>query len=382
MSSENGHSVDGNQSKKIRYAVVGLGHLAQVAVLPAFANATDNSELTALVSSDPEKLAKLGKKYKVKNLYSYDQYDECLRSGEVDAVYIVLPNDMHCDYTVRAANAGVHVLCEKPMAITEAECREMIDACDKNNVRLMIAYRLLLEESTLNTMEQVRSGAIGEPKYFTSDFSQQASNQNYRLKKGMGGGPVYDIGVYCINAARCLFDEEPIEVSGIVASSDDPRFEQIEETATVVMRFPKGRVAAFTCSFGAAPVMSYRITGTEGDLRIDPAYGYVGKITQYLTAGGKTKKTAFATRDQFAPQLLYLSDCILKGVRPEPSGEEGLADIRVVEAFFRSAAEGRPVALEPIPKINRPIAREEFRRPPIKQPALVNAKSPARDKGN
>jgi predicted dehydrogenase len=279
---------------------------------------------------------------------------------------------------VRAAQAGVHVLCEKPMAVTEAECREMINACAQHNVRLMIAYRLHLEESNLKAAECVRSGIIGEPKYFTSDFSQQANDSNYRLKKGSGGGPIYDIGVYCINAARFLFDDEPIEVSGVIASSDDPRFEQIEETASVVLRFPNARVAAFTCSFGAAGVMSYRLVGTKGNLRMDPAYGYSGKLTQYLTVGGKTKKTAFAQRDQFAPQLLYFSECIRKGENPEPSGLEGLADIRVVEAFFRSVAEKRPIAIEPVAKFIRPTERQEFRRPPVKQPALVNAKSPQR----
>src|ERR1051326_2986404 len=133
--------------RKVRYAVVGLGHLAQVAVLPAFAQAK-NSELVALVSGSPTKLLKVGRQYGMDRLYSYDQYDKCLHEG-VDAVYIVLPNHLHREYTVRAANAGVHVLCEKPMAVTSEECRQMIAAANKNKCKLMVAYRLHFEKANL-----------------------------------------------------------------------------------------------------------------------------------------------------------------------------------------------------------------------------------------
>src|SRR5919109_4884539 len=141
-----------SQSPKIRYAVVGLGHIAQVAVLPAFAHA-GNSELTALVSDDPEKLEKLGRKYRVKNRYSYAEYDECLAGGEVDAVYIALPNHLHREYSERAARAGVHILCEKPMAVTEEDCLSMIRVAEENQVKLMIAYRLHFEEANLKAID-------------------------------------------------------------------------------------------------------------------------------------------------------------------------------------------------------------------------------------
>ncbi len=146
---------------KIRYAVVGLGYIAQIAVLPAFAHAGKNSELTALVSDDPLKLKRLGRKYNVTSTYSYDQYDACLKSGEIDAVYIALPNNMHREYTERAARAGVHVLCEKPMAVTVRECEAMIEATEQNRVKLMIAYRLHFEEANLKAAEIVnRAGSV------------------------------------------------------------------------------------------------------------------------------------------------------------------------------------------------------------------------------
>jgi len=190
----------------VRYAVVGLGHIAQVAVLPAFANAKRNSRVVALVSDDSAKLRALSDKYRIDGAYSYEEYDTCLE--QVDAVYIALPNSLHAEYTVRAAKAGVHVLCEKPMAVTAVECRRMIEACRVNGVKLMIAYRLHFEEINLKVVDLVRRGRIGTPKFFNSSFSMTVRRNDIRTKKDMGGGTLYDIGVYCINAARYLFRAE------------------------------------------------------------------------------------------------------------------------------------------------------------------------------
>src|ERR1700722_15183789 len=190
--------------KKTRYAVVGLGHLAQVAVLPAFRN-TPNSELTAIVSGEDTKRKKLGKKYGLEHVYSYDDYDKAL--AVVDAVYLVLPNHLHREYAVRAANAGVHVLCEKPMAVTEEDCKAMIDAANKNAVKLMIAYRLHFEEANLEAIRLAKAGKLGNLRIFDSAFSQVVVADNIRVTEPVskGGGPVYDMGTYCINAARYLF---------------------------------------------------------------------------------------------------------------------------------------------------------------------------------
>src|SRR2546422_793029 len=152
---------------KMRYAVVGLGHIAQVAVLPAFKSAF-NSELAALVSSDPEKHRKLARKYGVDHVYAYEEYDECLQN--VDAVYLALPNHLHREFAVRAANARVHVLCEKPMAVTEDDCQAMIDAADENGVKLMIAYRLHFEAGNLEAIRLAKNGKLGDVRIFTSEF--------------------------------------------------------------------------------------------------------------------------------------------------------------------------------------------------------------------
>jgi predicted dehydrogenase len=367
----------GRGKKKIRYAVVGLGYIAQIAVLPAFANAKKNSELAALVSDDPEKLSTLSQKYKVKSTYSYDEYDQCLRSGEIDAVYIALPNHLHHEYTVRAAQAGIHVLCEKPMAITDVECIEMIRACDERRVKLMIAYRLHFDKANLAAIELVRSGKIGEPRIFNSVFTMQVVDEdNIRLKSSTGGGTVYDIGIYCLNAARYLYQDEPVEVIAATANSGDARFTEVEEMTSAVLRFPGDRLASFTCSFGAADVSSYEIVGTEGSLHMNPAYEYAGELKYTLKVKGKKRERTFPQRDQFGPELLYFSNCILKNEEPEPSGLEGLTDVRIIQAIYESAETRRPVKLE-LAKESYPDQSQEISAPAVKEPELVKAASPS-----
>jgi predicted dehydrogenase len=370
-----------NQSrgqKRVRYAVVGLGHIAQVAVLPAFAHA-ENSELAALVSDDPEKLEKLGRRYKVKARFSYDQYDECLRSGVVDAVYIALPNHLHRSYAERAARAGVHVLCEKPMGVTEEDCLSMIRVAEENGVKLMVAYRLHFEEANLKAIDLVQGGKLGDARLFDSVFTMQVKEGDIRLSpRELGGGTLYDIGIYCINAVRNLYGAEPMEVTAFSSNKGDPRFSHCEEMTSAILRFPgRERLASFTCSFGAADVSTYRVVGTDGNLVMDPAYEYAGELVQRVTIKGKTRERKFPKRDQFAPELVSFSECILTGAAPEPSGWEGLADVRVIRALYRSADTGQPVSLEPFEKQDRPSLDQEITRPPVDKPELVNTEAPS-----
>ncbi|MDY7226432.1 Gfo/Idh/MocA family protein [Hyalangium rubrum] len=362
-------------TRQVGYAVVGLGHFAQDAVLPAFENAKDNSRLVALVSGDPEKSRELGERHGVP-VFGYDRYEECLALPEVEAVYIALPNSLHAEYAVKAARAGVHVLSEKPLATSEAECREMIRACEENDVRLMTAYRLHFEQANLTAVEAVREGKIGDPRLFTSTFSFQIQAPNIRLERDKGGGVLWDIGVYCVNAARYLFRAEPVEVFAFCDRSDDERFTETEEAASVVMRFPEGKLAAFNVSFGAEAVATYRLVGTEGELKLDNAYEYKGELRWELTSQGKTRKGKVKERDQIAPELLTFSDCILEGTEPEPNGWEGLADVRIISALYESARTGQPVKLEPFEKPQRPTKEQELHRPPSEEAELVNVEAP------
>jgi len=357
----------------IRYAVVGLGHIAQVAVLPAFAHARRNSTLVALVSDDLRKRRDLSRRYRVEATYGYDEFEDCLE--QVDAVYIALPNSMHAEYTIRAARAGVHVLCEKPMAVTAGECEQMIAACREHRVKLMLAYRLHFEEINLKGVDLVRRGRIGEPRFFNSSFSMTVREGNIRTRRDLGGGTLYDIGIYCINAARYLFRDEPLEVSAMSVHSGSRKLAEVDESTAAILRFDRGRVASFVCSFNATDVASYRVVGTKGQLRVDQAYEYAEGLSYELTIGGRTTRKRIGKRDQFAPELLHFSDCIRRDVEPEPSGEEGLQDVRIIEALYESADSGKVVTLPPYRETKRPSGRQIIRRPGVRKPRLVRVKS-------
>jgi predicted dehydrogenase len=361
--------------KKVRYAVVGAGWFGQAAVLPAFANAKENSELTALVSGDAQKRATLSSDYGVP-AYSYEQYDDLLASGAVDAVYIVSPNSHHKDHTIAAARHGVHVLCEKPLADTAVAAEAMIAACDRAGVLLMTAYRLHFEKANLQAVELIRKGAIGEPRVMTSTFTQQVDPDNSRLDASLGGHPLLDVGIYCVNAARYLFRAEPTEVTAFVATGSDPKFKNVPEMVSAVMRFPGERLAAFTCGFGEAKASSYQVLGTKGDLRMDPAYSHVGERAMTVTVDGKSKDTTFPDCDQIAPEIVYFSDCIRNGRRPEPDGREGLIDLWILEAIKASATKGIAVPLQPLPEKPRPDKGQHIAKPAKKEPELVNAAPP------
>lgn len=363
--------------RKVRYAVVGLGYIAQGAVLPAFRNASRNSELAALVSGSRSKLAALGESYAVAQRFTYEELPECLE--QVDAVYIALPNHMHRDYAVAAANAGVHVLCEKPLAVTVAECEEMIAAAEANDVRLMTAYRLHFETGTLRSLDLTRGGDLGKPRYFHASFSMQVAAGNIRLgAEDQGGGPLYDLGVYCINAARHLFGDEPVEVTAFTANDGEQRFAATHEMVSCVLRFPHERLASLTVSAGAVDSGWYEVLGAKGRLRMEPAFEYAEALERHLEVEGRSRRARYGKRDQFAPEILHFSDAVLKRRDPGPSGHEGLADVRVVQAVLESARTGRAVKLAPMPAPAQPGSRLALRKPPVARPDLVGARPPSR----
>jgi predicted dehydrogenase len=364
-------------TRPLRFAVVGLGHIAQAAMLPAFRHARPHVELTAFVSGSPAKLSKLSSRYGVAHLVSYDDADEFFGSGVVDAVYIALPNTLHAEWTIRAANAGLHVLCEKPLATSVRDCQRMIDACARNDVRLMTAYRLHFERCNLEVARIVRSKLIGDARYFDSQFSMQVKPGNIRLDRELGGGPEWDIGIYCINAARYVFAAEPTQVWATATNSGDRRFTEVPETVHVVMKFPGNRAANFIASFGAADCARYEVVGTKGSVVVDPAYEYAGALAYELKIGDRKKKKSFGRSDQFAPELVHFAQSVRAARDPEPSGKEGLIDVAIIEAIHRSIASGKWVSMGATPtRRRRPTLRQEIRRPAVpREPALVHVES-------
>jgi glucose-fructose oxidoreductase len=364
-------------SSSFRIAAIGLGHFAQAAVLPAIAQLAD-VELAALVSGSRHKLDELGKRYGVTARYGYDQLDELLAGGTIDAVYIAVPNDLHAELTLVAARHNVHVMCEKPMAPTEAECMQMIRACEQRCVKLMIAYRLHFECANLVAVELARGGEIGEPRMFSSVFSMQIRGGNVRTQPRRGAGPLYDIGIYCLNAARYLFRTEPIEVSAMKLAGHDPRFAAVDEAFAVTLRFPQDRVAQFTCSFGAHDRAHYQVIGTDGFLTLDNAYEYAAEMTLHVEGKHGAKTRRFTKRDQIAAEIEYFVRCIRDDLDPEPSGWEGLADVRILQAIHAAARFGRMVPIEPIPRPQRPDLGQEIRIPAHDLPPLIDVEQPTK----
>ncbi|HTL38086.1 MAG TPA: Gfo/Idh/MocA family oxidoreductase [Kofleriaceae bacterium] len=355
-------------------AVIGQGHFAQAAVLPAIEQ-LDDVELTALFSGSDEKLHELGERYGVRILAHYDDLDTLLAKRLVDAVYIAVPNDLHAEMTLVAARHGVHVLCEKPMAPTEAECMQMIRACEQRRIKLMVAYRLHFQAANLVAIELIRGGELGDPRVFNSTFTMQVREGNVRTQPRRGAGPLYDIGTYCINAARYLFRAEPLEATAIKTCGHDPRFASIDEAYAVTMRFPFDRIAQFTCSFGAHDRAHYEVIGTHGVLTLDNAYEYAGEMHMTVDGTHGRKERTFEKRDQIAAEIEYFARCIRDDIEPEPNGWEGLADIRIIQAIQQSTRFGRAVPIEPILRPIRPDMRQEHDVAAHPEPKLVKVQS-------
>jgi len=328
---------------KVRYAVVGLGYIAQAAVLPSFAHARRNSSLHAIVSGSIDKLNELGDQYRIPVRASYDNFERCLQ--EVDAVYICTPNSEHAGYAVRAAKAGKHVLCEKPLAVTQEECQKMIAAAKAANIKIMTAYRLHFEPLFLEVLDLVRQGRIGEPRFFSSNFSMPARPGGIHTRRKLGGGTLYDLGVYCINTARLMFGAEPTQVLATAIDGARSNLPEIDEMTSGILRFDGDRIATFTTSFNANGVSDFRVVGTEGNIHAEPAYEYAEALGYTLAVGEDIKTKKGRRRDQFAAEIAYFSDCVLQGKDPEPSAEEGCWDVRIVSALYESAQRGEPVPL-------------------------------------
>ena len=326
------------------YALVGLGKLALEEVLPAFAKCRQ-SRVTALVSGHPDKAKLVARHYGVRpdRIYDYDNFDKIVAEPEVHVVYVILPNSMHAEYTIRALKAGKHVLCEKPMAVSVAEGEKMIKAAEEAKRKLMIAYRLHYEPFNRAVIDACREKSLGPVKTFTASNCQDVKPPNIRLSAKLGGGPLGDVGVYCLNAARYVVGEEPVEVTAFERRpAHDPRFREVPEGVAWTMRFPGGALAACDCSFAAAPSRHYHVHCAEGTIALDHAFDYRGQRL-HVSRGEETKELRFREVDHFAEEMDHFSRCALGTGSPRTPGEEGLADLRAMAAINEAARTGKAV---------------------------------------
>ena len=336
--------------RKAGWAIVGLGGLTVEEVLPAFADTT-RSRLAALVSGHPDKTRQLADVYGLNDdaLYTYDTFDTIESNDAIDVVYIVLPNNMHAEYTVRALEAGKHVLCEKPMAMNSKECRRMIDAARAADRKLMIAYRLHYEPFTRKLIEMCEARELGAIKAIATCNGQVTKAPNIRLSKKLGGGPLQDTGIYCINAAGYVTGEQPISVTARAwQPKDDPSFREVPESVTFTLHYASGLLAHCDTSFGVSESRYLRVQCEQGVIDFDMAYAYRGQRLRVKRGraddgGASDEELVFRPVDHFAAEMDHFSGCVVDGTDPHTPGEMGLADVRVIEAIEKAVKSGATV---------------------------------------
>ncbi|MBP5975217.1 Gfo/Idh/MocA family oxidoreductase [Brasilonema sp. CT11] len=335
--------------KKLGWAVVGLGEFATKQIMPSFAECK-KSKLVALVSGDRAKAEKYAQQYSVnpKNIYNYQNYDSIRNNPEVDIIYIILPNALHAEYTIRGVQAGKHIMCEKPMAITVAECQAMIDAAKKANRKLMIAYRAQYEPYNLATIQLARSGKLGKLKLITSDHGRNLNpkepQDRWRVQKKLaGGGSLYDIGIYSLQAARYITGEEPVAISAMIYSTpNDPRFREVEENVNFVLRFPSGVLANCTSSYGYSNTKRIQVFGSDAVLELDPATDYY-KHRLIIKSKNGDQEQKIEEKNQFALEIDHLSESIIQNKQPKTPGEEGLQDVKLMQLIYEAARTGKTI---------------------------------------
>ena len=338
--------IDKNKNAgKLGIALVGLGDYATGQLAPALQQ-TEHCWLAGIVTGTPSKVEAWKEKYTIpeKNIYNYDNYDTIKDNPDIDIIYVALPNSMHAEYTIRAAKAGKHVICEKPMAITVEECDKMINACKQAGKMLSIGYRLHFDPYNLEMARLGQQKVYGEIKKLTAAFSFVAEKGIWRLdKKVAGGGPLMDLGIYCLQAVCYTTGLEPVAVMAQSSPiSDKEKFIDIEETLTWQMEMPDGLIAECRTSYSEDKDL-LRVEAEKGWFQLSPAYSYSGLQGQTSDAVMEFPKLSQQAKqiDDFA--------LAIKNNRPSPvPGEMGRRDMKIITAVYESMRTGKRVEIKPL----------------------------------
>jgi len=325
---------------RLGIALMGLGYYSTDLLAPAL-QLTKHCYLAGIVTGTPAKAEKWKKQHNIpdKNIYNYDNFHEIANNPDIDVVYVVLPPALHAEYTIKAANAGKHVFCEKPMAMTTGECESMIKACKDNQVMLTIGYRMQHEPNTQEIIRYGREKTFGKVKMISAAAGFRSNfKDHWKMKRSMGGGAMYDMGVYCLNATRYVTGEEPLAVMAQEVN-ERPAFTEADENTLFQLEFPSGALA--TCATSFAMNINYlNVTAEKGWYNLSPFQAYRG--VKGMSSNGPLN---FTIENEQTKQMD--DDClaIMNKTAPIVPGEEGLADIRVVNAIQLSAKLGRRVEL-------------------------------------
>lgn len=335
--------------KKVEFAVIGLGSIAHTSVLPAFKNCR-KAELVALVGRDVEQTARLAQKFGARFQYGSDQFAACLANPEVDAIYIATPQGTHADLTIQAAKAGKHVLCEKPLAATVKQSAAMVEACNANRVLLMTAYRKFFEPSTLYLKKLVQAGKLGRIDVIHTAFSElhlPGKSIPWLLNKKLaGGGPLMDLGVYCVNTSRWLLDEDPCTVTAQSWVNDFHRFKEVEEGISFRLQFPGGMIVQGCSSYGAAPSSFIYVQGSKGWASLSPAFPFEEERQLVVKTGKRPVVREFGVMDEFAPEIDAFAVAIQDGGTVQPDGVQGHKDMIIIDAIYKAARTSRSIAIK------------------------------------
>lgn len=341
--SEEKDSSQAGSDKKLGIALVGLGNYSENQLAPALLE-TKRCKLTAIVTGTPEKAEKWKKKYSIpdKNIYNYKNFDSIKDNPDVDIVYVVLPNALHAEYVVRAAKAGKHVICEKPMAVSVKECEQMIKACKDANKLLSIGYRLHFEPHNMTMAEFGTKKVYGNVKKITALDSQEMEAGVWRLdKKLAGGGPLMDLGIYCVQGCLYTTGEIPTAVTAKFGKKDDPeKFKTVEQSISFTLHFPSGAIAECNASYADKQNL-LRADAQKGWFELSPAFGYDG-------LKGKTIRGPLdiVNLNQQAFQMDDFANCVLKNKKSRVPGEMGLRDVKILTAIYEAAESGKKVTFK------------------------------------
>jgi predicted dehydrogenase len=335
--------------RKIGFAVVGLGSIAKSSVLPAFKKCK-KAKLVAVIGRDKKSAEAIAKKFKVKAAYGIADYVECLANPEISAIYIATPQGEHLDLTVQAAELGKHVLCEKPLAATVAQAEAMVEGCRTNGVRLMTAYRKYFEPSCLYVKKLIQDGVLGRIDVLHTAFSElhvAGVSLAWLLDSRMaGGGPMMDLGVYCVDTCRWLVGEDPIEASAHAWRNDKARFHDVEEGITFCLQFPSGLVLHGSSSYGAVLSSFIFVQGTKGWLSLAPAFPFdevrvlTGKIN------GRWFEKKFQIVDEFSLEIDAFAEAIVKNQSVEPDGVQGLRDLKIIHTIYEATKSQESISIK------------------------------------
>jgi predicted dehydrogenase len=342
--------------KKVGFALVGIGSLSAGQLVPALQNTTKFCKCVAFVTGHREKNLPLAQRVGIspEHVYTYENFDTIKDNPEVDVVYVVLPNSMHMEYTIRAAKAGKHVLCEKPMANSVEDCQKMIDACKAAKRKLMIAYRMQYEPLTLKLIDLCRDpGKIGKIKHIDALCSANRLNDKYenvwRVQKPLaGGGALMDMGIYALQSTRYLSGEEPVEVKTTRYDPPDGGntgpFRDIERNIVFDLLFPSGATATVTSSYTERANRT-QLTAEKGDLDLNPLMNYNGNRAYYTPKTGERQEIQYTWANHFASEMDDFAQCVLQDKQTRTPGEVGLQDMKIIMAAYESARTGKPVKL-------------------------------------